>query len=106
MAFTASLTRQGRTVIIDLEGDLDSTTATDFRIKVEEAATGDVQRLVLDMRRLAYLSSAGLRGLVFARQKMGDGVQITLVGANDAVSETIRLTGFDHSVTFSERIPE
>lgn len=106
MAFTASLTRQGRTVILDLEGDLDSTTAPAFRIKVEEAATGEVGHLVLDVRRLAYLSSAGLRGLVFARQKMGDGVRITLVGANDAVTETIRLTGFDHSVTFSERIPE
>jgi anti-anti-sigma factor len=106
MAFGASLTRQGGTVIIDLEGDLDSTTAPAFRTKVEEAVTGELRRLVFDMRRLDYLSSAGLRGLVFASQKMGDGVELILVGTNDAVSETIRLTGFDQSVTFSERLPE
>lgn len=106
MAFAASLSKQGQTAIIDLEGDLDSTTASAFRSKVEEAATGDVSRLVFDMSRLDYLSSAGLRGLVFARQKMGDGVAIILVSPNEAVTETIRLTGFQHSVTFSERIPE
>lgn len=106
MAFTASLRTRPGIVILDLEGDLDSTTAPEFRIKVEEAAAVDAQQLVLDMTRLAYLSSAGLRGLVFARQKMSAGTGLVLVGANAAVTETIRLTGFDHSVTFSERVPE
>lgn len=106
MAFTAALRTSAGTVILELEGDLDSTTAPDFRTKVEEATTMDATRLVLDMNRLDYLSSAGLRVLVFARQKMGADTGLVLVGANPAVTETIRLTGFDHSVTFSDHPPQ
>jgi anti-anti-sigma factor len=106
MAFTAALRTRPGMVILDLEGDLDSTTAPEFRSRIEEAAAVDPDTLVVDMTRLAYLSSAGLRGLVFARQKMGLDTLLVLVGANEAVTETIRLTGFDHSVTFSERVPE
>jgi len=43
--------------------------------------------------------------LVFARQKMADGVALVLVGAGESVAETIRLTGFDQSVSFSETLP-
>jgi anti-anti-sigma factor len=105
MAFTAVLSTRPGIAIIDLQGDLDSSTAPVFRAKVEAAAAVVATQLVLDMTRLDYLSSAGLRGLVFARQKMGSGMELVVVGANAAVTETIRLTGFDQSVTFSERVP-
>jgi len=43
---------------------------------------------------------------VYARQKMDDSVHVVLVGANDRVTQTIRLVGFDQSVTFSDQMPE
>jgi anti-anti-sigma factor len=106
MAFNASLRRNGGTAVITLEGELNTQTAPVFQDEVEHAATGDVEQLVLDMTRLSYLSSAGLRGLVFARQKMADDVQIVLVGVNESVEQTIRLVGFHQSVVFSDSIPE
>ena len=45
------------------------------------------------------MASAGLRSLVFARQKMGDDVRITVAGASEPVARTIRQAGFDRSVT-------
>jgi anti-anti-sigma factor len=105
MSFTASLSRNGGTAVITLEGELDTQTAPLFRDEVERAAEGDVDQLVLDMTKLSYLSSAGLRGLVFARQKMADAVRIVLVGVNDSVEQTIRLVGFHRSVVFSDEIP-
>jgi anti-anti-sigma factor len=105
MAFRVELQERPGMAILELEGDLDSSTAPEFREKVEEAAGTDPAQLVVDLTHLDYLSSAGLRVLVFARQKMGDGVALVLVGAGEAVAETIRLTGFDQSVSFSERLP-
>lgn len=104
MEFTATLTTSGPTAYIELAGDLDATTAPRFREKIEQAATADLERLVLEMAELNYMSSAGLRSLVFARQKMGRDVEIVLVSPVASVLETIKLTGFDHSVTFSERV--
>jgi anti-anti-sigma factor len=48
------------------------------------------------------MSSAGLRCLVFAHQKMADDVRITVVGVQAQVAETIRLVGFDHSIDLQE----
>jgi anti-anti-sigma factor len=106
MAFNTSFTAQDSTVTIVLAGDLDATAAPTFQQTVDQAVGPEMRRLVLDMSGLDYLSSAGLRQIIYARQKMADEVQVVLVGANDRVTQTIKLVGFDQSVTFSERVPE
>jgi anti-anti-sigma factor len=106
MSFSASLTVQGSSATIDMSGDLDSSTAPSFRTTIEQAVGENVSTLVLEMTALNYMSSAGLRGLVFARQKMGGNVEIVLVNPNEAVTQTVRLTGFDHSVTIRQRVHE
>jgi anti-anti-sigma factor len=105
MPFTASLTVDGSTALLTLTGELDASTAPAFYEQVGHAANGGARRLVLIMDELVYMSSAGLRGLLFARQKMGAEVEIVVAGANESVTQTIRVTGFDQSVVMSERFP-
>src|SRR5256885_9567315 len=105
MSFNATLSRTGTTALITVDGVLDALTAPTFRDEVERAAQHEVDHLVLDMTNVSYLSSAGLRTLVYARQKMADGVRIVLVGANEVVQRTIRLIGFQSGVEFSDRVP-
>jgi anti-anti-sigma factor len=101
MAFALSQTTVGdRVAVISLEGELDATVAGQLRDAVDQAASvGQARRLVLDMTDLTFMASAGLRALVFARQKMGPNVEIFVVGAQESVLETIEMTGFQHSVT-------
>jgi anti-anti-sigma factor len=106
MPLTATLSHTGRTALITLKGELDAQTAPVFRDEVDAAARADIDQLVLDLTDLSYLSSAGLRSLVFARQKMADDVKVVLVRPNDSVEQTIRMVGFHHSVVFSDQVPE
>jgi anti-anti-sigma factor len=103
--FEATLTSDGTTALLTLAGELDADSAPSFFDRVHAAAAQEPARLVLDVGRLNYLSSAGLRGLAFARQKMPPDVEIVVVGASGRVLETIRLTGFDRSVVFRDGWP-
>lgn len=106
MTFAATLRRTGRTSVITLSGELDAQTAPSFREQVVSATAGELDQLVLDLTDLAYLSSAGLRSLVFCRQKLADDVRLVVVRPQDSVEQTIRMVGFHHSVVFSDQVPE
>src|SRR5437868_5137182 len=98
MAFTVNSEINNGIAKITLNGELDGSVAGQFRNAIEKVAEQHPTRLVLIMDGLTYMASAGLRTLVFAKQKMGPSADIYLVGVSDSVRETIELTGFQHSV--------
>lgn len=102
MSFETRTHIDGKVASITLSGELDSHAAHRFNGVISDVAAREPERLVLLMSDLSYMSSAGLRCLVFAHQKLGRGVEIVLVGAQPAVAETISLTGFDQSVTMQD----
>jgi anti-anti-sigma factor len=99
MSFNISseLTKKGIAKIV-VSGELDASVAEQFRDAIAGLAAQQPKRLVLTMKDLDYMASAGLRALVFAKQKMGRDVDIYVIGAHDGVMETIEMTGFSHSV--------
>lgn len=106
MAFQSTLRTEGNAVFIVLSGELDASVAPEFKSQIEKAAEHSPERVVLDIRELSYMASAGLRTLVFARQKMGGDVDIFVVGAQESVRETIEMTGFHHSVDMVDEYDE
>lgn len=98
MAFESTLEMNGTIAKITLTGELDASVAQEFRDKVELAASKGAQRLVLLTADLAYMASAGLRSLIFAKQKMGADVDIFIIGAQKPIVDTLTMTGFHHSV--------
>lgn len=99
MAFTADAQFSSGTATVRLAGELDSGSAPRLAEVINDVSGRDsLHHLVLDMADLSYLSSAGLRCLVFAEQKLPQGVPMVLTSLQPDVAETIRLTGFDRSV--------
>lgn len=98
MAFNATLEISKDIAKITLSGELDASSAPLFKAEIEKAAAADPARLVLMMQDLEYMASAGLRVLIFAKQKMGAAADIYMVGTQEMVLETLQKTGFDQSV--------
>ncbi len=99
MALTAKLEIVNQVAKITLAGRLDATTANQFRELVENAAAQKVKATALLLADLEYMASAGLRVIVFARQKMGAAVKLYVVAPTDLVRETIEISGFSQAVT-------
>jgi len=98
MAFDAILETSGNIATISLSGELDANSAGVFRERVEEAAAANPAKLVLMMGELTFMASAGLRVLIFAKQKMGSDVDVFVVAPQEPVRETMEMTGFHQSV--------
>jgi anti-anti-sigma factor len=102
MAFTSTFEMVNGVAKIKRAGELDAAAAPTFRADVEKAAAAKAKNVALLMKDLEYMASAGLRALVFAKQKMGPQVNIYMIGAQEPVLETITMTGFQNSVTFMD----
>ncbi|HCE66044.1 MAG: anti-anti-sigma factor [Geobacteraceae bacterium GWC2_55_20] len=98
MAFDAQLAMTDSIAKITLTGSLDASSAPRFKEVIEQAAVQSPSRLVLLMKDLEFLASAGLRVLIFAKQKMGAKVDIYVVGSQGPVLGTLEMSGFHHSV--------
>lgn len=102
MAFDTSVEDRPGEAWITLKGELDAAAAPKFKELVERCALTKPQRLVIFMNELAFLASAGLRVLIFARQKMGSGVGIYVVGCQGPVRNSLEMSGFHQSVFLQE----
>jgi anti-anti-sigma factor len=56
------------------------------------------------MTDLSFMASAGLRVLIFAKQKMGPEVPLVLVGCQEPVLNTLEMSGFSSSVQLLARL--
>ena len=90
---TINVERDYELVTLGVTGRLDTTTAPNLESAVNELST-DIKELVFDMSELEYLSSAGLRVLLFAYKKMSlhQGV-MRIEKVNDIVREVFEMTG-------------
>lgn len=107
MALNISVKEGPGEATIALSGELDAATAPQFREAIEKVAEARPQRLVLLMGELEFMASAGLRVLIFARQKMGPGVSLYVIGSHGPVLSTLKMSGFHHSVHLQDTyVPE
>jgi anti-anti-sigma factor len=102
MAFKVNVEEGEGTATLKLSGELDAAVAPQFKEAVEKVAQKKPKRLVLLMNELEFMASAGLRVLIFARQKMGPGVSLYVVGSHGPVLNTLKMSGFQHSVYLQE----
>ena len=83
----------GNDLTMSLAGRLDTTTAPQLEAELKENLAG-VKHLVLDVKALEYLSSAGLRVLLSTQKLMNKQGSMVVRGANATITEIFEVTGF------------
>ena len=90
---TISKEQNGTSLVVSLEGRLDTTTAPDLEAALKESLSS-VKDLTMDFAKLDYISSAGLRVLLSTQKIMAKQGSMRIIHVNDTIMEVFEITGF------------
>ena len=90
---TIEIKKNETETIIEIVGRLDTITAPALDKTINEDI-GDAKNLVLDVKGMEYISSAGLRVLLSAQKKMQKIGSMKVINVCEEVMEVFEMTGF------------
>ena len=97
---TIAHTKNGNALTVALEGRLDTMTAPELETFLKDALA-DVEELTVDLAKLDYISSAGLRVLLATQKTMNRQGSMKVLHANEMILEIFEVTGFTDILTLA-----
>ena len=88
-----NLTRNGAALTVALEGRMDANSAPELE-RTLKAEMETITDLTLDLRKLAYTSSAGLRVLLSAQKTMNKRGSMVIRNVSPDIMEIFDMVGF------------
>lgn len=89
-----------------LSGRLDTSNASALSDELKTLIGKDINKVVFFVNELEYISSAGLRVIIFAKQKIGTDTKVYLVGANSTILDVVKMTGMDNFLFIQDTFEE
>lgn len=89
---------ENSTLTFSVDGRLDTITAPQLETEIKDALDG-VSQLVLNLEKLEYISSAGLRVLLSAQKKMNAQGKMKVINVQKSVMDIFEITGFADILT-------
>ena len=90
---TIDIKKNAAQTVIEIVGRLDTITAPVLDKTINEDI-GDTKNLVLDVKGMEYISSAGLRVLLSAQKKMQKIGSMKVINVCEEVMDVFEMTGF------------
>lgn len=90
---TVTKTENGNVTTIAVEGRLNTATANEFGNEVKKLLES-VENLVFDFEKVEYISSTGLRVLLFAQKEMNKRGTMKIINVSEEVYDVMKAVGF------------
>ena len=95
--------RQGTAVIVKTEGRVDGSNASDFQDALEDVIGPDDDSVILNLARLDYISSAGLRIILLSAKNLRQrDVKFAICSLSPSVHELFIISGFDQIIAIHD----
>ena len=79
---------------VSIQGRMDTITSPELLKQIQDAGEG-IESIHVDISRMAYVSSAGLRVLLIMYKSLADKDNFEMTGVSEDVREILETTGFD-----------
>ena len=88
--------RDGDTLILSTEGRVDGGNAREFEEAIKTTLSADDRVVVMDLKELTYISSAGLRAILLtAKDLWKRDAKFALCELSASIKEVVEIAGFD-----------
>ena len=91
------LKKEDKKLTIKLDGKLDTNTSPELDSKMNELE--GMEEVIIDMKELDYISSAGLRVLLSMQKVMNKQGKMTIINVCENVMDIFEVTGFSDILT-------
>ena len=91
-----------QTLMIVVEGKLDTPAAEELQQEVERYKGRGFEKIVFETSKLSYMASSGIRVIFFAFKYLGNNPQMEIIGASGLVAQILKMSGMSKFVTTAE----
>ena len=88
----------GDSLTLAINERLDTLTSPALQEEIEKSI-GNVKHLILDFKDVLYVSSSGLRVILFAQKEMSKKGDMVITNVSDEIKELFEMTGFSEILT-------
>ena len=89
----------GDMTVIDMTGRLDTSTSGDAYDEMMRIAKSGVTKVILNLDKMEYVSSAGLRVMLTTAKHLKSSTgEMKICNANGVVKEVLETSGFNHII--------
>lgn len=104
-----SFDRRDSAMVVAVDGRVDESTWVAFGVglseAIEKARDANLDRVVIDLAGLDYMSSRGLRVLTVAKREADEAkVSLSLASPNDVMREILAISRYDKLFTITEAV--
>ena len=94
--------KEDTTLHVRLDYELSTANAASYQEQLSGYCGQDIRKVVFDATELVYISSSGIRVLLFAQKRLGNNPEIVFLNCAKEIFETLELTGITNFFTFVE----
>jgi len=102
MTFNFETKKNGEELEVILSGSLDANNATPLLEEMKKYVGEKISKITFDAGELEYIASAGLRVIIFTKQKIGYEADVFLKNPNEVVRSVVDMTGLDNFIKIIE----
>ena len=93
---------EGKETRVILTGKLDFAKSPVLMEELSLLKGKDISTILFECKELTYISSAGIRVLIYAQQKIAPGMCIVMENVCEDVMEILDMSGISDFITFTE----
>ena len=98
---------EGEWTVLDVDGEIDLSTAPGLRARIEQLIRGGTRRLVVSLEHVGFMDSSGLGALVVAMRGMREaGGRMALICSRESVLRVFTMTGLDRVFAIHASVAE